>query len=52
MSNTDQTFNVEAVRLALTLSESIAQTARDLGIKENTLYTWGDKSRVDGFIFR
>lgn len=36
----DKSFRQEAVRLALTSDKSIAQTARDLGIKEGTLYNW------------
>lgn len=36
----DKTFRQEAVRLALTGEKSIAGTARDLGIKEGTLYHW------------
>lgn len=33
----EPTFREEAIRLALSSSESIAKTARDLGIKEGTL---------------
>lgn len=40
MSKYDKSFKEEAVRLALTPTQSISQTARDLGIKENTLYNW------------
>lgn len=40
MSKYDKSFKEEAVRLALTSTQSISQTARDLGIKENTLYNW------------
>lgn len=36
----DASFRQEAVRLALTGEKSIAQTARDLGIKETVLYSW------------
>lgn len=36
----DSTFRAEAIRLALSSSHSIAKTARDLGIKEGTLYNW------------
>jgi len=36
----DQTFRNEAIRLALTGDKSVAQTAKDLGIKEPTLYNW------------
>lgn len=40
MSNKDKEFRSEAVRLALTSPQPIAKTARDLGIKESTLYSW------------
>jgi transposase len=40
MSNKDKQFQEEAVRLALTSSQSIAKTARDLGINPSTLYSW------------
>ncbi len=33
-------FKQEAVRLATTSAQPIAKTARDLGIKEGTLYNW------------
>lgn len=33
-------FKESAVKLALESSNSIAQTARELGIKENTMYNW------------
>lgn len=33
-------FKKEAVRLVLESSQPTAQTARDLGINPNTLYTW------------
>jgi transposase len=33
-------FKQEAIRLATTSSQPIAKTARDLGIKEATLYHW------------
>lgn len=36
----DKSFKEEAIRLALTKGESIAQTAKNLGIKEATLYSW------------
>ena len=36
----DAAFRVEAIRLALSSSQSIAKTARDLGVKEGTLYNW------------
>lgn len=40
MSNQGKEFRKEAVRLALTSPQPIAKTARDLGIKESTLYSW------------
>lgn len=33
-------FKREAVRLATSGEKSIAQTARDLGVPDNTLYAW------------
>jgi transposase len=33
-------FRESAVKLALESDNSIAQTARELGIKENTMYNW------------
>lgn len=36
----DESFKQEAIRLALSGEKSIAQTARDLGIKESLLYSW------------
>lgn len=33
-------YKQEAVRLALTSSQSIAKTARDLGVKASSLYAW------------
>ena len=33
-------FKKEAIRLATTSPQPIAKTARDLGIKESTLYSW------------
>lgn len=40
MSHRDKEFKKEAIRLALTSPQPIAKTARDLGIKEATLYSW------------
>ncbi len=40
MSKYDPSFKAEAIRLALTSSQPIAKTARDLGLKEPTLYNW------------
>ena len=36
-------FKESAVKLAIESNNPIAQTARELGIKNNTLYTWVDK---------
>ena len=33
-------FKREAVKLALSSEQPIAATARELGVKENSLYTW------------
>lgn len=40
MGNKDQEFKSEAIRLAVTSAQPIAKTARDLGIKATTLYSW------------
>lgn len=40
MSKYDKSFKEEAIRLALTSPQPIAKTARDLGLKESTLYQW------------
>ena len=39
-NNYSPEFRASSVRLALESDQPIAQTARDLGIKDNTLYTW------------
>jgi transposase len=39
-NNYSPEFRASSVRLALESDQSIAQTARDLGIKDNTLYNW------------
>ena len=52
-------FKESAVKLALESDQSIAQTARDLGVNENTLHTWIKKytkptlanERVDEHIY-
>ena len=33
-------FKERAVKLAVESAQAMAQTARDLGVNENTLYTW------------
>ncbi len=33
-------FRQEAINLAITSTDPIAKIARDLGVKENTLYNW------------
>ena len=41
-------FKERAVKLAVESDQSIAQTARDLGVNENTLHTWiGKFHRVE-----
>lgn len=40
MSQYDKSFKEEAIRLALTSAQPVAKTARDLGIKDTTLYYW------------
>jgi transposase len=44
----DQAFRQEAIRLALTGNKSIAQTARDLGIKDSVLYNWISQAKASG----
>ena len=39
-NNYSSEFKVSSVKLALESDQPIAQTARDLGIKDSTLYTW------------
>ncbi len=39
-TRTNKSFREEAVRLALSSPQPYAKTARDLGIKESSLYTW------------
>ncbi len=36
-------FKERAVKLAVESDQSVAQTARDLGVNENTLHTWLSK---------
>ncbi len=36
-------FKSSAVKLAIESNQPISQTAKELGIKANTLYTWVDK---------
>ena len=38
-------FKTSSVKLALETHQPYAQTARNLGIKVNTLYTWIDKNK-------
>ena len=41
-------FKERAVKLAVESAQPIAQTARDLGVNENTLHTWiGQYPRVE-----
>ena len=44
-TKTDKLFREEAVRLALSSPQPYAKTARDLGIKETSLYTWISKHK-------
>ncbi len=41
----DSAFRAEAVGLALSSEGSIAQTARELGLKEGTLYNWVSQTK-------
>lgn len=45
MNNYDKAFKAEAIRLVLTSNQSIAKTARDLGLKDGTLYNWLSQER-------
>lgn len=36
----DKEFKAQAIKLALSSSQTISQTAKELGIKETTLYSW------------
>lgn len=44
----DPAFRQEAVRLALSGEKTIAQTARDLGIKRPVLYSWINQAKASG----
>ena len=41
-------FKERAVKLAVESDQSVAQTARDLGVNENTLHTWISKYHDGG----
>jgi len=41
-------FKERAVKLAVESDQAIAQTARDLGVNENTLHTWITKYHSGG----
>jgi transposase len=41
-------FKERAVKLAVESDQTVAQTARDLGINENTLHTWISKYHQGG----
>ena len=38
-------FKASAIKLALESEQPVAETARDLGINKNTLYTWVSQQR-------
>ena len=42
-SNYSSQFKQDAVKLAVESDKTVAQTARDLGVNPNTLYTWISK---------
>ena len=53
-------FRASAVKLALDSDQSIAETAREIGVNENTLHTWISKysrptternTRTDGHLY-
>ena len=41
----DKEFKTKAIKLALASSQSISQTAKELGVKETTLYSWVKNNR-------
>lgn len=43
----DETFRAEAVRLVTTGNRSVPDVARSLGISENLLYNWKNKTTAD-----
>lgn len=45
MTKYDQSFKAEAVRLALTSTQPLSKTARDLGINLSSLYSWVSKAK-------
>lgn len=46
--NYSSDFKQNAVKLAVESDQSVAQTARDLGVNANTLYTWITKYQQPG----
>jgi transposase len=46
MSKYDKAFKEEAIRLALTSPQPLSKTARDLQIKETTLYSWVSQAKA------
>ena len=48
-SNYSSEFKQNAVKLAVESDQSVAKTARDLGVNANTLYTWITKYRQPEF---
>ena len=47
-TNYSSEFKQDAVKLAVESHQSVAQTARDLGVNPNTLYTWVSKYHSAG----
>jgi transposase len=43
----DKSFKKQAVELALSSDQSIAKTAKDLGILETTLYSWVSNAKTN-----
>ena len=41
----DKEFKIQAVKLALSSSQPIHQTAKELGVKETSLYSWVKQHR-------
>lgn len=49
MNQYDQAFKEEAIRLAISSSQPLSKTARDLKIKESTLYKWVSDAKSKSF---
>lgn len=45
LNSYDKEFKAQAIKLALSSSQPICQTAKELGVKESSLYSWINKHR-------